>query len=307
MTNIRDIAKLTGYSVSTVSRVINNHPYVDETKRAEILSVIKELEYVPNASARQLSYGRTKNIGVILPYTDHPYFDQLVSGIIEAAFNEDYKVTLLPTNYQVERERMYLEEFAGKRFDGLIVTSRANPLAVLLSYQKYGPIIFCEEIKETKASCVFINREESLKEALNYLKTQGVENLGVTLGRSSRLSYNSKITLEICKKIFPNFDLQNIFWNCIDYEQGVKAAKYFNQKKIDGVLSNTDAVAAAILQNGLLESKKRVIGRDNLLISKLLAFSTIDHGLRECGETAFLLFIEEKMEQIKIPYRFIQR
>ncbi|OQO70551.1 LacI family transcriptional regulator [Enterococcus villorum] len=307
MTNIRDIAKLTGYSVSTVSRVINNHPYVDETKRAEILSVIKELEYVPNASARQLSYGRTKNIGVILPYTDHPYFDQLVSGIIEAAFNEDYKVTLLPTNYQVERERMYLEEFAGKRFDGLIVTSRANPLAVLLSYQKYGPIIFCEEIKETKASCVFINREESLKEALNYLKTQGVENLGVTLGRSGRLSYNSKITLEICKKIFPNFDLQNIFWNCIDYEQGVKAAKYFNQKKIDGVLSNTDAVAAAILQNGLLESKKRVIGRDNLLISKLLAFSTIDHGLRECGETAFLLFIEEKMEQIKIPYRFIQR
>jgi DNA-binding LacI/PurR family transcriptional regulator len=307
MTNIRDIAKLTGYSVSTVSRVINNHPYVDETKRAEILSVIKELEYVPNASARQLSYGRTKNIGVILPYTDHPYFDQLVSGIIEAAFNEDYKVTLLPTNYQVERERMYLEEFAGKRFDGLIVTSRANPLAVLLSYQKYGPIIFCEEIKETKASCVFINREESLKEALNYLKTQGVENLGVTLGRSGRLSYNSKITLEICKKIFPNFDLQNIFWNCIDYEQGVKAAKYFNQKKIDGVLSNTDAVAAAILQNGLLESKKRVIGRDNLLISKLLAFSTIDHGLRECGEMAFLLFIEEKMEQIKIPYRFIQR
>ena len=307
MTNIRDIAKLTGYSVSTVSRVINNHPYVDETKRAEILSVIKELEYVPNASARQLSYGRTKNIGVILPYTDHPYFDQLVSGIIESAFNEDYKVTFLPTNYQVERERMYLEEFAGKRFDGLIVTSRANPLAVLLSYQKYGPIIFCEEIKETKASCVFINREESLKEALNYLKTQGVENLGVTLGRSGRLSYNSKITLEICKKIFPNFDLQNIFWNCIDYEQGVKAAKYFKQKKIDGILSNTDAVAAAILQNGLLESKKRVIGRDNLLISKLLAFSTIDHGLRECGETAFILFIEEKMEQIKIPYRFIQR
>ena len=95
MTNIRDIAKLTGYSVSTVSRVINNHPYVDETKRAKILSVINELSYVPNASARQLSYGKTKNIGVILPYTDHPYFDQLLSGIIEVAFNEDYQVTLL--------------------------------------------------------------------------------------------------------------------------------------------------------------------------------------------------------------------
>ena len=181
MTNIRDIAKLTGYSVSTVSRVINNHPYVDETKRAKILSVINELSYVPNASARQLSYGITKNIGVILPYTDHPYFDQLLSGIIEVAFNEDYQVTLLPTNYQAERERMYLEEFAGKRFDGLIVTSRANNLDVLLSYQKYGPIIFCEEIKETEAGCVFIDREQSITEALLYLKKQGVEKLGVTL------------------------------------------------------------------------------------------------------------------------------
>ncbi len=75
----------------------------------------------------------------------------MLSGIIEVAFNEDYQVTLLPTNYQAERERMYLEEFAGKRFDGLIVTSRANNLDVLLSYQKYGPIIFCEEIKENRS------------------------------------------------------------------------------------------------------------------------------------------------------------
>ncbi|EOW1947791.1 LacI family DNA-binding transcriptional regulator [Enterococcus hirae] len=307
MTNIRDIAKLTDYSVSTVSRVINNHPYVDETKRAKILSVINELSYVPNASARQLSYGKTKNIGVILPYTDHPYFDQLLSGIIEVAFNEDYQVTLLPTNYQAERERMYLEEFAGKRFDGLIVTSRANNLDVLLSYQKYGPIIFCEEIKETEAGCVFIDREQSITEALLYLKKQGVEKLGVTLGRSGRLSFNTKVTLELCKKIFPDFKEENVFWNCIDYEQGVNAATYFKEKKVDGVFTNSDTVAAGILQSSILESKNRLVGRDNLLISELMSFSTIDHGLRECGETAFLLFIEEKKDQIKIPYRFIVR
>ena len=103
--NIRDIAKLTGYSVSTISRVINGHPYVDEEKRKEILAVMKEVDYIPNANARQLSYGKTKSIGVILPYTNHPYFDQLISGIIEAAFDYDYKVTLLPTGYQKEKER----------------------------------------------------------------------------------------------------------------------------------------------------------------------------------------------------------
>lgn len=109
MANIRDIAKLTGYSVSTISRVINGHPYVDEEKRKEILAVMKEVDYIPNANARQLSYGKTKSIGVILPYTNHPYFDQLISGIIEAAFDYDYKVTLLPTGYHKEKSEGILK------------------------------------------------------------------------------------------------------------------------------------------------------------------------------------------------------
>ena len=57
MANIRDIAKLTGYSVSTISRVINNNPYVDEQKRQEILRVMEQVNYIPNHTARVLSSG----------------------------------------------------------------------------------------------------------------------------------------------------------------------------------------------------------------------------------------------------------
>lgn len=166
MANIRDIAKLTGYSVSTISRVINGHPYVDEEKRKEILAVMKEVDYIPNANARQLSYGKTKSIGVILPYTNHPYFDQLISGIIEAAFDYDYKVTLLPTGYHKEKERRYLEEFAAKAFDGLIITSRANTLDDLLAYQKYGPLVFCEEIKENRQAVSLLIENNQLQKVL---------------------------------------------------------------------------------------------------------------------------------------------
>lgn len=59
MANIRDIARLTGYSVSTVSRVINNNPYVSEEKRRKILAVMKEVNYIPNYTARALSVGKT--------------------------------------------------------------------------------------------------------------------------------------------------------------------------------------------------------------------------------------------------------
>ncbi len=76
---------------------------------------MKEVDYIPNAKARQLSYGKTKSIGVILPYTNHPYFDQLISGIIEEAFDYDYKVTLLPTGYQKEKSEAILKNLQLKR------------------------------------------------------------------------------------------------------------------------------------------------------------------------------------------------
>lgn len=306
MANIRDIAKRTGYSVSTVSRVINQHPYVDEAKRTEILKVIKELNYVPNANARQLSSGKTKNIGVILPYTNHPYFDQLLSGIIEVAFSEGYKVTLLPTNYQIKREQQYLEEFAAKAFDGLIITSRANPLELLLDYQRYGPIVFCEKIEDLEVMSVYIDRKQSITDGLSFLKDQGVKRLGVTLGRTGRMSYNSKITLKLCKEIFPDFNEADVYWKCIDTEHGEMAGEFFKERGIDGIFTNSDTVAAGILQS-YKKQKIPIVGRENMLISELLNFSTIDHHLKQCGETAFRLFLNDTVEQVKIPYTFIQR
>ena len=64
MTNIRKIAKLSGYSVSSVSRVINNHPHVSEEARQKILQVMEELDYRPNILAQELSSGSTRRVGV---------------------------------------------------------------------------------------------------------------------------------------------------------------------------------------------------------------------------------------------------
>ena len=72
MTNIRKIAELAGVSVSTVSRVLNNHPYVNEQKRKEILAIIEELNYTQNVNAIHLVKGKTNVIGVLLPHVnDH--------------------------------------------------------------------------------------------------------------------------------------------------------------------------------------------------------------------------------------------
>ncbi|MDT2736934.1 LacI family DNA-binding transcriptional regulator [Enterococcus pseudoavium] len=306
MANIRDIAKITGYSVSTISRVINHHPYVDDQKRARVLEVMTELNYVPNRSAQNLSYGRTKNIGVILPFVNHDYYDQLLSGIMQAAFDHGYQISLLPTNYDQELEKRYLVDFSKRSFDGLIVTTKANSIRAFLDYLQYGPIIFCEEIPNADVSCVYINLKKSIKEAFAYMKENGVVNPGMTLGRSKNISHNSEFSIQKAKEIYPNFNEANIFWDCIVPEDGIQGAVFFKKRKVDGILTFGDTIAATILQQ-YEGNKPLVIGRENLLISEVMGFSTIDHHLAEYGKKAFEAFYYDKHEKTCVPHHFTKR
>ncbi|CAM3278383.1 LacI family DNA-binding transcriptional regulator [Vagococcus fessus] len=309
MATIRDIAKLTGYSITTISRVINHHPYVAKEKRDEILAVMKELDYVPNRSAQNLSTGQTKNIGVLIPFTNHPYYDQLLLGLTKAAFEKGYRVTLLPTNYEAELEKQYLDEFAAKTFDGLIVTTRANTLDKFIPYLHEGRIIFCEESPDVSVGCVYTDLEGAIREMIASLQAKGLNKIGLTLGRSKRLSYNSRLILDLCEELIPDFSKEWIKWDCIHAAEGIEAARYFEKLGVEAVLSNGDEVGATILQHYKKQGKTPplVIGRDNLLISEVLNFSTVNHHLVECGETAFRLFYEDSKEKIKLPYDLIWR
>jgi len=77
MANINEIAKLAGVSVTTVSRVLNNHKYVSEEKRSAVQKVIDEMDYTPNKSAVDLIRRETRMIGVIIPYNNNQAFDQV--------------------------------------------------------------------------------------------------------------------------------------------------------------------------------------------------------------------------------------
>lgn len=83
MATIRDIAEAAGVSVTTVSRVLNNHPYVSEDKRERVKKAMQSLGYRRNIHAVHLSKGFSDMIGVVLPSVNLPYFADLVAGIAE--------------------------------------------------------------------------------------------------------------------------------------------------------------------------------------------------------------------------------
>ncbi|MEI5994268.1 LacI family DNA-binding transcriptional regulator [Candidatus Enterococcus mansonii] len=306
MANIRDIAKLSGYSVSTVSRVLNNHPYVSEEKRQKILEIIHELDYIPNAKARDLSSGTSKHIAVMIPYANHPYTDKIVSGILQAAFLDRYKVTLLPTNYDPEVEQQYLNDLAAKAWDGMIITSKKISFDVIANYLKYAPIVCCEDTGVFPISCVSIDRKKSYYDLFKRLKQHGHNNIGLIIGRTEKYSASTQVVLEAYRKVTGLTDPTLIFRDCRTYADGIEAGEYFSQfKNLDALVTNGDDVAAGVLQKLSLD-RTLVIGAENLLSSQLLKFSTVDHHLDLCGKKAFGLLFTESIKRVEIPYTFIQ-
>lgn len=312
MTNIHDIARLSGYSVSTVSRVINHHKYVADDKRQRVEAIMRELDYVPNRLARDLSYGQTKTIGVVLPYANHPYFARIVDGIVQTGFTAGYKITLLPTNYDVKVEQRYLDLLRSKAYDALIFTSRSSSLATLQRYRKYGQIVCCEDPgADCSLAATYTDRRASYERALTWLKHTGYQNVGVTISRDNAISASARVTRQAYQNVFGQLSAANLFTGAVTYDDGYRAGKYFATLKprVDAVFTNGDDIGAGIQQYFADHHLKPVtiIGQENLLSGRLLKFSTIDHHLETLGAAAFNLAVGTAQTHQRIESDFIKR
>lgn len=309
MATIRDIAQLAGCSVTTVSRVLNNHPYVADEKREQILAIIEELDYIPNAQARDLSNGLSKNIGVLIPYANVPHYEKLISGILNAAFRADYRITLLPTNYDTTKEEFYLKQLAAKAYDGLIITSKSISFDVIQGYLKYGPIVCCEDTGSYPISYVSFQREQSYIEVFEHFKQHGLATIGLALGRDRSVSPSSRIVLSAYEECFGQAPATALlYYGCRSYEDGLKAGTYFSTlANAQAIFANGDDVAAGIIKGLPATRKMEVIGEENLISSQLLGFSTVDHHLEQCGAEAFELLFKDQNSRTTIPYQFIKR
>lgn len=312
MTTIRDIAKLSGFSISTVSRVINDSGYASAATKQKIKQIIHELDYVPNATARQLSHGKTNKIGVILPHIRDPYFSLILNGIIDAAFLTNYSVVLLPSKYEKTKERHYLELLKRKEVDGLIVTSHGLSLDELADYQQYGPIVVCENPLHTVISAVFSDRESAYVDALIWLKKQKLTDITLLLSRHETVSATAATLLQSYEKVFHKHPPQNAIIEGITTAQdGYQAAQKLidSNQTVHAIFANTDDVAGGVAQNYRDHhlNVPQLIGQEKRISSVLLAIPTIDHHFYELGTCALklVLSVGDTPKQKKMSSEFI--
>ncbi|MFC6181669.1 LacI family DNA-binding transcriptional regulator [Lactiplantibacillus daowaiensis] len=312
MTNIRDVARLSGYSVSTVSRVINQKNYVSAATRAAIQKVVDELDYVPNDVARDLSRGKTFNVGVVLPHSDHPYFTQLIHGITTAAFAAKYHVVLLSSRYDADLELDYLEGLRRKAYDALIFTSHGLPLPRLARYRKYGSIVVCEHPHDSGIPAAYAHRRTTYREALAYLKQHGYQNIGLMLSRPIAVSATSQATADAYQAVFGQRPAAAICaTDVITLADGQRAATDFIKRgfQFDAILANSDDIAIGITR-AYQQAGRPVpflIGQEHQLSGEVAHLPTIDHYFNTVGENALQLAISGATTNVAIDSTFIEK
>ena len=143
MTTIARVAQEAGVGVGTVSRVINGSTAVSAETRRRVLEVVKELGYEPNATARALSTGRTRSVGIIAPFFTRPSVIERLRGVGPLLASSGYQLILVDVESPHQREAAFRSLIG--RVDGLLSVTLAPAPADLARLDVAGlPVVLID-------------------------------------------------------------------------------------------------------------------------------------------------------------------
>jgi DNA-binding LacI/PurR family transcriptional regulator len=128
---IKDVAAHAGFSIATVSRAINAPHTVNPVTLAKVREAVDALQFRPSPLGRQLRGERTRLVGVVLPTLGHPVFAEGLQAIDDQASAEGFRLMLVTTQYDSERERRAVDTLRAQRAEGMLLTvadADAHPL-----------------------------------------------------------------------------------------------------------------------------------------------------------------------------------
>jgi LacI family transcriptional regulator len=180
MVTIRDVAKESGFSSTTVSIVLNNAPlarYIPATTKKRIERAAKKLGYRPNLFARSLRSKRSHTVGVMVFDITDPYCTPILRGIENSLYQSNFLPILTDAHNERSRFERYLEMLLDRRVEGLVLLANwlfldINLLGDLEKSSVPTAIISCE-LKTDAISSVIVDNEIGAHLALEHLYSLG--------------------------------------------------------------------------------------------------------------------------------------
>jgi len=197
MVTIKDVARLSGVSFKTVSRVVNNLSEVSPDTRQKVQQAIQELGYQPNTMARSLVNGRTSTVGVVIPHsTDyiftHPFFNEVLRGIAEVLSANNFNLLL----YLAHEEAPYARLFSQRKVDGLILMSIPIGDPNLQGLEESGvPCVCTCRISEDGNTIHWVDAdfEGGIEQAMEHLIMLGHRRIALLAGPMSLVSVRLRV------------------------------------------------------------------------------------------------------------------
>jgi LacI family transcriptional regulator len=177
---IRDVAKLAGVSVATVSNVFNRPKIVAPETLRRVREAVDALGYVRNESARQLRMGQSRTIGLIVPDIANPFFTDIARGVEDTTSAAGSLVIVCNSDNDPEKERRYITLLAEQQVQGaLTVPVRGARSAAPLLRERNVPVVILDKTDRTGKLCsVAVNDVAGGRLAMSHLLYNGHRRVG---------------------------------------------------------------------------------------------------------------------------------
>ncbi|WP_201986624.1 LacI family DNA-binding transcriptional regulator [Hymenobacter rubidus] len=154
--SIHDLAAELGFSVSTISRALNNAIDVSDATKAQVWALAEKLNYQPNNLAASLRSGRSNMLGVIVPHINGAFFPAVVHGIEKLASKAGFNVMICQSSEEVDREKKHINALLKAQVDGVLVSMSNTTLdfAHFEQVRRKGiPLVFFDRMPELPNVC----------------------------------------------------------------------------------------------------------------------------------------------------------
>jgi LacI family transcriptional regulator len=177
---IKDVAKHAKVSVTSASYALNDTGTISEATRQRVLKAAEELNYHPNAFARNLKNKKTHSIGVFISRFGGSFYEEILEGIHDTILKTDYELIVCPESRLV---RKYLTQ---RQVDGAIVfdSKISSELIIKLASQNFPVVVLDRYLEAKYLFPILVDNQKGTKEAFRHLYDQGARHLCFIAGAS---------------------------------------------------------------------------------------------------------------------------
>jgi LacI family transcriptional regulator len=192
VSTIHEVAKRARVSLGTVSNVLNHPELVAEATRERVQTVITELGFIRNGSARQLRVGRTQSLGLIVLDVSNPFFTEVAHGAEAAASERGYMLVLCNTENKPEKEAHYFETLAEQRVAGILIVPTTAYKEGAMSHT--APIVLLDRLSRNDSLCsVSVDDVLGGELAAQHLLAAGHRRIAYVHGSLNHLQYVDRL------------------------------------------------------------------------------------------------------------------